>query len=149
MTASLIEKPELEELAAGLAKRILIIEDEPAVAEVLALRLERLGFKASWTSSGRTGLAMAQAEHPDLVILDLHLPDADGLSICQELSDGQLTADIPVIVVSGLDEPNIVRQARSAGCKFFLRKPYDPNALLVLIQHCLDEKESWECSPEA
>ena len=53
--------------------------------------------------------------------------------------DSSETWDIPVIIVSGRDEPDIVRQCRAAGCRFFVHKPYDPNALLILIRQALDD----------
>jgi two-component system, OmpR family, alkaline phosphatase synthesis response regulator PhoP len=86
---------------------------------------------------GRSGLSLARQRRPDLVLLDLGLPDVHGLEVCEQLVDSPETCGIPIIIVSGLDEPDVVRSARSAGCEYFLRKPYDPNALLTLIQHAL------------
>jgi CheY-like chemotaxis protein len=82
---------------------------------------------------------LAQNERPDLVILDLRLPDIDGLEVCERLADSPDTCGIPIIILSGMERPDIVRRSRAAGCTFFVRKPYDPNALLALIQHSLDK----------
>ena len=86
---------------------------------------------------GHRGLRLARERLPDLVLLDLRLPDVDGFEICEELTDSPDTCHIPIIIVSGLDQPDVVRTARAAGCEFFIGKPYDPNALLTLIEHAL------------
>ena len=70
--------------------------------------------------------------------MDVGLPDGDGLMFCQRLADAPETCEIPVIILSGMDRADMVRQARAAGCQYFLRKPYDPNALLLLARHAID-----------
>ena len=81
----------------------------------------------------------ARLDPPDLVLLDLRLPTSDGLSVCQQLTDAPETCGIPVIIVSGMERPDIVRRSRAVGCQYFVRKPYDPSALLVLVEHALAE----------
>lgn len=93
--------------------------------------------------TGADGIQLAQNERPDVVLLDLGLPDQDGLEVCSKLVDSPDTCGTPVIVLSGQDRPNIVRETRDAGCEFYVRKPYDPNALLTLIQASLDQAASW------
>ncbi len=82
---------------------------------------------------------LATEEQPDVVILDINLPDANGLDICQEIADAPNTTNIPVIILSGSTDISVVRQARSAGCRFFLSKPFDPNAILLVIRQAIDE----------
>jgi CheY-like chemotaxis protein len=89
---------------------------------------------------------MAHALHPHLVLLDVHLPDIDGLSVCQQLADDPATSHIPVIILTGMERPDIIRRSRAAGCQYFVRKPYDPNALLILIQHAIAEARQWGLS---
>jgi len=125
-------------------KRILIIEDDESVSEVLAIRLQRQGFETLTAGSGRAGLAAAQTELPSLVILDLHLPDTDGFTICQQMVDAPQTCEIPVIILSGLERADIVRRCRAVGARYFVRKPYDPNALLALIREALREASAWD-----
>lgn len=128
---------------ASVVPTILVIDDDDAMVDALSQRLGRQGFEIMTADSGEGGLALARAEHPALVLLDLRLPDADGLAICQELADSPETCDIPVIVLSGMGQPDIVRRARAAGGHYFLRKPYDPNVLLILIRHALRESARW------
>ena len=133
------------ELSAALAQPpqpILIVDDDDALVDVLQLRLERQGFTTRTSGTGESALAIARQHQPSLILLDLRLPDVDGFELCQQLVDDPQTAGIPVIILSGLERPDIIRRARAAGCHFFVRKPYDPNALLALIQQALDADES-------
>jgi twitching motility two-component system response regulator PilH len=133
----------LEEVStarSGATQRsILIVEDDEALADVLSLRLSRQGFETTVAESGQLGLALARAEKPSVILLDLRLPDMDGFELCQELVDDEQTCEIPVIILSGLEQPDIIRRSRAAGCYYYVRKPYDPNALLALIQQAIDE----------
>lgn len=119
-------------------RSILIVDDDEDQVFCLTQRLENLGYETHAAHAGRHGLALAQLERPDLIVLDLRLPDMDGLDVCAELADAPETCAIPVIILSGMERPNIVRSSRAAGCKFFVRKPYDPNALLALIEQALE-----------
>jgi CheY-like chemotaxis protein len=83
------------------------------------------------------------ADRPSLIVLDLRLPDTDGFSVCSQLVDDPATSEIPVIILSGMERPDIIRQSRAAGCQYFVRKPYDPNALLILIRQAIDESRGW------
>ncbi|MHB8900313.1 MAG: response regulator [Thermoguttaceae bacterium] len=119
-------------------EKILIVDDDRSIVEVLSHRLSTQGFEPLAALCAADGLQRAREDRPQLILLDLRLPDADGLDVCQELVDSIDTWDIPIIVVTGRDDPDIVRQCRAAGCRFFVHKPYDPNALLVLIRQALE-----------
>ena len=118
---------------------ILIIDDDDDQSFALSRRLQQQGFGTRTAALGRRGLSLAWAEPPDLVLLDLRLPDMSGFDVCQELADEPATCGVPVIIVSGMEGPEIVRSCRAAGSRFFVRKPYDPNALLALIEHSLTD----------
>ena len=89
--------------------------------------------------TGAKGCATAHRDHPDLIILDLRLPDTDGFSVCQELAGAEDTRTTPVILLSGMARPDIIRRSRTVGCQYFVRKPYDPHTLLTLIRHSIEE----------
>jgi CheY-like chemotaxis protein len=118
---------------------ILVVDDDEALADVLSRRLSQQGFDTKTADSGAEGLALARSEHPNLILLDLRLPDKDGFTICEELADSPQTCHIPVIILTGMEQPDIIRRSRLAGCYYFVRKPYDPNALLVLIRQAIEE----------
>ncbi|MGD9720888.1 MAG: response regulator [Pirellulales bacterium] len=121
------------------AYRILIVDDDDAAADVLSLRLQRQGFHTTVAESGQAALALARSDRPAVILLDLRLPDIDGFAVCQQLVDDAETSEIPVIILSGLEQSDVIRRSRAAGCHYYVRKPYDPNALLALIQRAIDE----------
>jgi len=139
----LMAQPLSDEAATSGRQRILIVDDDPAQADVLAYRLSNQGFEVFVAGSGQQALDAARIESLDLVLLDIGLPDINGLAVCRELADDEETCGIPVIILSGRDEADMLRAARAAGCKYFVRKPYDPNALLLLIQDSLATAQSW------
>jgi len=116
---------------------VLLIDDDDVHTDVLSRRLQGQGFSTLSADSGEVGLALAQREQPSVVLLDLNLPDTDGLQVCQALADSIDTCAIPVIIISAVEKPDLLRRCRSAGCHFFIRKPYDPNALLLLIRQAI------------
>jgi DNA-binding response OmpR family regulator len=123
--------------------RVLIVDDDAIQAEILSMRLTRQGFETLCAGTGRDGLHLARSGSPNLVLLDLRLPDVDGLNICQELTDDSRTCSIPIIILSGMERPDIIRRSREAGCRYYVRKPYDPNALLMLVESAISECQSW------
>ncbi len=139
MFASIVEEPKLESAATAKRDRILIVDDDEALADVLSRRLQQQGFEAISADCGRAGLAKACSDRPALIVLDLRLPDLDGFTICEQLADSPDTCAIPVIILSGMERPDILRRSRAAGCHYFVRKPYDPNALLTLIRQAIRE----------
>ncbi len=135
-----IEQSEPTDVSAP-PRSVCIIEDDEAIADVLAIRLARQGFTTFTAHNGHQGVELACSQHPNLVLLDLGLPDISGFNVCQELVENPATNDIPIIILSGMQRPDIIRRSRSAGCRYYVRKPYDPNALLVLIDQAISETE--------
>lgn len=123
----------------GSDRRILLVDDDPDMAVVLQERLTVLGYDSMHVLDGETALVCVPLWRPHLVLLDIRLPGIDGLEVSSRISDHPATCDTPVIIISGMERPDIVRQSRAAGAWFFLRKPYDPNTLLVLIEQTLAE----------
>jgi DNA-binding response OmpR family regulator len=122
--------------------QVLVVDDEDSIAEPLRLRLEQQGFRTIVARTGAQALELARRQRPHCITLDLGLPDVNGLELCQQLVDDEATSDIPVIIVSGQEGPDMVRQARAAGCYYYVRKPFDPNVLLTLIRQAIEESES-------
>lgn len=120
--------------------KILIIDDDSDHLECLGIAFRRQGYEALTAQTAKSGMALVHRHEPQLVIMDIHLPDGDGLQLCQRLADEESTCEIPVIILSGSDRPDIVRSARAAGCQYFLRKPFDPNALLRLVEDSLGDR---------
>ncbi len=127
----------LEPEAVKRPAKILIADDDCQQNEVLNYCFQKQGFETRVANNGDAAFTIAQQWEPDLVILDIHMPHIDGLDVCSRLNDGTATCNIPIIILSGSDELDVVRRARQVGCRYFLRKPFDPNALLVLVESAL------------
>ena len=122
---------------------VLVIEDDPSQIELLEDGLTRNGFHVLSCRTANAGLRIARSEMPDVILLDLGLPDGDGMKLCEQLADDPETSETPIIVVSGTTDDDVVRRSRASGGKFFLHKPYDPNTLLLLINKAIDDRVSW------
>ena len=152
MTADLTTFPQSQSSSVAPQRHtVLIIDDDHTVSEILSHGLKQQGYRTVAAHSGAAGLRKAKAEPPSAIILDLGLPDADGLTICEQLADTPETCSAPIIVLSGSDRPDVVRRCRAAGSHYFLRKPHDPSALLVLIHKAISDASDWgdaECAEE-
>lgn len=102
--------------------RALVIEDDPDVARLIGLELNRLGYETEAALSGEAGLAAAHGERPDLILLDLRMEPVDGFEVLRRLQEDDTTADIPVLVVSIVEAE---QRARTAGARGFVGKPFD------------------------
>lgn len=124
-------------------KKILITEDDACQMEILEYRFSQQGFQVIKAQTGQQAKELATQHLPDAILMDVDLPDMNGMDICRSLTDAKATADIPVIILSGSTDADIVRQARSAGSSFFLHKPFDPTALLLLVNQAIDDSKEW------
>ncbi|QDU93543.1 response regulator [Lignipirellula cremea] len=120
--------------------KILIVDDDDDQSSALSYRLNKYGFATLTADTVERGVRQSRDKSPDLILLDVRLPDGSGLDLCRILADDPHTWSIPIIIVSGMESQSVVRNARTAGARFFLKKPYDPNALLVLIENALREE---------
>ena len=124
-------------------KKILVVDDDADQLEALAYVFRRRGYDVSTAETIAASKLAIALHQPQLMIVDIGLPDGDGLALCQQVSDDSETCEIPLIVLSGIDRTDVVRQARLAGCQFFLKKPYDPNALFILAENALHNGAAW------
>jgi DNA-binding response OmpR family regulator len=116
---------------------ILIVEDDPEAARILELSLKRERFNTIVALNGTQGLAAAQTQHPDLVLLDLMMPDIDGYEVCRRIRANPHTANLPIIVVSAKTQDADKQMAAQLGANGYLTKPYRRADLLNMIQACL------------
>src|SRR5882672_60485 len=114
--------------------RILIIEDERALTEVLVYNLAREGYETTVALDGQEGLRKAQTLLPDLIILDLMLPVLSGHDVLRELRAGERTRDIPVIILSARAEETDQVVGFSLGCDDYVTKPFSVKVLLQRVK---------------
>lgn len=130
-----IEYPESKPLTTKMAKpRILIIEDEKALTEVLAYNFQRDGYEVTVCHDGRDGLRKAQNQIPDVIILDLMLPVMDGLEVCRELRAGERTRDIPILMLTAKAEETDQIIGFSLGADDYVTKPFSVKVLLQRVR---------------
>jgi CheY-like chemotaxis protein len=106
-------------------KRILIVEDTTTIVMVEKMMLGGLGYDIETASNGCEGLAKAKRLKPDLVLLDIMMPEMDGIEMCRQLKADPETKAIPVVMVTTKGEPDKVEQAFLAGCDDYVTKPID------------------------
>ena len=123
-------------------KRILCIEDEPEMIELIRLILGRKGFEVKGAPGGTEGLRMMRDETPDLVLLDLMMPDMDGWEVYQQMKADEKTKHIPVIVVTAKAQ-NIdkVLGLHIAKVEDYLAKPFGPAELVESVEKALAPKK--------
>ena len=119
--------------------RILMVEDNEMNRDALSRRLERRGYEVVLAVDGKQGLTMAQSVQPDLILMDLSLPEIDGWEATRCLKAASATAQIPLIVLSSHAMAGDREKALAAGCDDFDTKPVDFQRLLVKIETLLQE----------
>ena len=117
--------------------RILIIEDEPAIAENLAALLSAKGHTAAIAPDGAKGIELARKTPFHLILLDVMLPRMSGFDVCKLLRADQRTRAVKIIMVTGLDRMNDVEEAFRAGADDYLIKPFDSERLFKKIEKVL------------
>jgi DNA-binding response OmpR family regulator len=109
--------------------RVLVVDDESDFIELLKYNLESQGFELLTAVNGMEGLNAARRELPDVVLVDLMLPDLDGFSLCEILRSQPSTSQVPIIVVSALDGEYVRSRGIQAGVVSCFKKPVDMKAL--------------------
>ncbi|MGH7307672.1 MAG: response regulator [Candidatus Rokuibacteriota bacterium] len=119
---------------------ILVVDDNEENRDMLARRLARQGYEALTAAGGRTALDTLAARPLDLVLLDVMMPDLDGYAVLQRLKADSALRDIPVLMISALDELDSVVRCIQLGAEDYLSKPFDPVLLQARIGACLEKK---------
>ena len=120
-----------------MSTRILIVEDDPDIAELVAHYLDKAGFTTERIVSGRDALAAIAAKLPDLVVLDLMLPQVDGLEICRTVRSDEKTAAIPIIMLTARADESDRIVGLELGADDYLAKPFSPNELVARVRALL------------
>jgi CheY-like chemotaxis protein len=119
---------------------ILLVEDDVQQSNLFAEILRLNGLEVVEASDGYAAIDAAQAQTPDLVVLDLMLPGMTGLQVAKILKRQPATSNVPMIAISGLAATSAHHDAVAAGCVTYFRKPYSPMALVAEIKHWLIER---------
>lgn len=117
--------------------RILVIDDDPAIAELVSVNLEMAGYDVSQAGDGIKGQALAVQLLPDLIMLDLMLPKVDGLTVCQRLRRDKRTSDIPILMLTALGQTQDKVDGFNAGADDYLTKPFHLEEMLARVRALL------------
>ncbi len=117
-----------------MTKRILVVDDEKKIVEIVKAYLEREGFKVTTAFDGRAALDSARRQHPDLIVLDLMLPEISGFDVCRAL---RKESDVPIIMLTARDESTDKIVGLELGADDYVTKPFDPKELVSRIKAVL------------
>lgn len=120
-----------------MSKKILAVDDELDTLKTLKIRLETSGYEVISAVSGEECLEKAIEKKPDLILLDVLLPQLNGFRTCKLLKESAETKDIPVIVLTALIGESAKERGLESGAKYLISKPYDPADLLWVIEDAL------------
>jgi phosphate regulon transcriptional regulator PhoB len=120
-----------------MASRVLVVEDEPDIRDLLAFHLERDGYQVTRATTGREALRQLRAAPPDLVILDLMLPELDGLEVCRRLRADPATAALPVIMLTAKGDEVDRVVGLEMGADDYVVKPFSPKEMLARVRAVL------------
>lgn len=120
-----------------MKKTITIIEDEPFIIEALSFILKKEGFIVKSISDGAKAIEFVKDTNPDLVILDIMLPNVSGMKILEDIRLTKLIAELPVLMLTAKGQKKDRRAAEDAGVNEFMTKPFDNAELIQQIKHML------------
>ncbi|HZX49656.1 MAG TPA: response regulator [Candidatus Paceibacterota bacterium] len=116
-------------------KKVLVIEDEALIADLLSRRLQEKGYYAFLAEDGEKGLQFIRKEAPDLVLLDIVLPRLNGFEVLEELQKEGLLSRIPVIIISNSGQPAEIERAKEAGVvDWLIKTEFDPQEVIEKVE---------------
>ena len=114
--------------------RVLVVDDDPVIRELLTAELNVAGHDVSLASDGRDGLEVIRRDRPDALVLDVMMPNVTGWDVLQELRAEAEFDDVPIVLLSGRDVPDDVRHGYALGASLVMSKPYDGPQLVSLLE---------------
>ncbi|NLE38429.1 MAG: response regulator [Pirellulaceae bacterium] len=116
---------------------VLVVDDEVEILGEVATVLAGAGYVCQCCNNAEDALRFAEANTPDLILSDINLGGHSGLRMCEELKKQSHLRDVPVMFLSGAQIPDIIRRSHAVGGAYYLRKPFDPEVLLELVDKAL------------
>jgi len=120
-----------------MSARVLVIDDDRAIAQLTLLVLRSAGYVVELAFDGQSGLERARLVVPDAIVLDLRLPDLDGLEVANELGRDRTLADVPIIILSANVQEQVRMRAAASGVAAFIAKPYQNQRLVDAVNKVL------------
>ncbi len=127
-----------------MPESVLIIDDEPGITAALMTRLEAAGYKVYHAINGLAGVEATALHRPDVIILDIRMPDIDGYEVCARLRKTPEPIDTPIIFLSAHSHDSARQHAMDVGGSAFLSKPYEAADVLAAIEHATRSAHQFE-----
>ncbi len=121
-----------------MAQKILVVDDEDDLAELMAFNLRQEGYEVIKAATGTEALNRARSSLPDLILLDLMLPELDGMAVCEILRRLPSTAQIPIVMVTAWTSEQSRNLGFEAGAADYVTKPFSPRELVLRVNRVLD-----------
>ncbi|MBI2518365.1 MAG: response regulator [Opitutae bacterium] len=122
------------------AAKILAVDDEPALIELISYHLGRNGHDVTTAASGWEAIERIQQQRPDIILLDLMLPDLDGFGVCEILRRDPATATIPIIIISAWASVDSHHLGLELGALDYITKPFSPHELVERVNHFISQR---------
>jgi CheY-like chemotaxis protein len=122
-------------------EQILIVDDDQDAIDILQAVLEHGGYKVKAALSGKEALSYVDTNPPDLVVLDIMMPDMDGYEVCEKLKENPKTKNIPIIMLTARDMGDDVEKALNKKADWYVSKPYDNKYLVHKVEYFLKESK--------
>ena len=116
------------------SRRVIVVDDDPDILNLVSVLLQRIGVQVSTFADGRSAIRYLAQETPDLIVLDLMLPDVDGLDILRQIRARSRFEEVPVLVLSAKADPDTIRTALDSGADSYVTKLYITNSLLDRVR---------------
>jgi DNA-binding response OmpR family regulator len=130
--------------AAGTTRRVLVVDDERAIRMLCRVNLSASGIDVLEAENGLTALELARREQPDLVLLDVMMPDVDGWTVARALADDERTREIPIVFLTARAESADKRMGQQLGGVGYVVKPFDPVIIGDFVERVIERVERGE-----
>jgi DNA-binding response OmpR family regulator len=122
--------------------KVLAIDDENDVLLIIKSALHGEGYDVITANNGYDGLALAEDGSPDLILLDIMMPEMDGFEVLKQLKENEKTARIPIIILTGMSSKEKIREALDKGTDYYIIKPFDYQDLVSKVKIAIDDAQA-------
>ena len=123
-----------------MSQKILVVDDEPHIVRLVQVNLEKAGYIVTTASNGKEALEAVDSEQPDLMVLDVMMPEMDGMETLKRLKGNPETDEIPVILLTAKAHDADVFEGWKSGADLYLTKPFNPSELLLFVLRIFKSK---------
>jgi DNA-binding response OmpR family regulator len=120
-----------------MGKLVLVVDDEDMTRQMIAMLLKMSDLESIEAENGIHALEQVAKYHPDAIILDVMMPEMDGITMCKKLRANPATASIPVLMLSGRSQIGAEQEGIDAGANVYMKKPMDPREMLVILKEMM------------